>query len=369
MTQERPTPPSRPGGKNESWRVERMVQRVPAHLGETTPESVSPWIMVAGIGLLALVVCAVLFFLLGGTSRFFASATTATPTRARSITPAVTIIPVTAPPPSPSATATLVPDKYTVKPGDTLIEIAAKYKISVQAIMTANGMKDEKIRVGDVLLIPRPTPTPPPPTRTSTPVSQDSPPTAATLAASGVIYHTVQSGDTLIAIAATYGTTVDALRIANQLDSDLLRVGQTLMVPNQGWTPTATATLFAQLTPTLGSPFAYPAPNLLWPPDNFVLRGKDAPTLAWASPATLKPNEFYVLNISTGAGAQKKAWSFQIKQGTSKTLDASMYPGAEGARFAWYVVVVSQTAARAPTTTAQISASSPPSETRVFVWQ
>ena len=122
-----------------------------------------------------------------------------------------------------------------------------------------------------------------------------------------MIYHTVQSGDTLIAIAATYGTTVDALRIANQLDSDLLRVGQTLMVPNQGWTPTATATLFAQLTPTLCSPFAYPAPNLLWPPDNFVLSGKDAPTLAWASPATLKPNEFYVLNISTGAGAQKKS--------------------------------------------------------------
>ncbi len=382
MTQERPStpPPSRPGGKNESWRVERMVQRVPAHLGETTTESISPWVMVAGVILLLLVVCAVIFFLLGGTSRFFGAASaTATPTRARTpLEQPITILPVLATPVPTTPAPTPVTTKYKVKQGDNLIEIAARFKVSVQAIKAANGMQDDTIRIGQELTIPLPTPTPPPgskpPAGTPTPISFESPPTSASPAAPpGVVVYTVQRGDTLISIAATYGSTVDAIRIANQLDSDFLSIGQILNVPVGSWTPTPTMTNIPLTTATPTAPFAYAAPNLLSPSDNQTFRGsKDVPTLAWTAPATLKPNEFYVLNLSTGSGAAKKSWSLQIRQGTSKTLDATYYPGANpsGTRFSWYVVIVNQpTSSRSPTiTSAPIFAASPPTETRTFVW-
>lgn len=43
--------------------------------------------------------------------------------------------------------------------------------------------------------------------------------------------HAVESGDTLGAIAETYGTTVDMLRDVNEIDGSRIRVGQHLLVP------------------------------------------------------------------------------------------------------------------------------------------
>jgi LysM repeat protein len=43
--------------------------------------------------------------------------------------------------------------------------------------------------------------------------------------------YTVQSGDTLYEIANRFGTTVSALKNANNLTSDLIRVGQVLNIP------------------------------------------------------------------------------------------------------------------------------------------
>lgn len=43
--------------------------------------------------------------------------------------------------------------------------------------------------------------------------------------------HVVQQGDTLYAVAARYGTTVEALRLENDLSGSLVRVGQTLVLP------------------------------------------------------------------------------------------------------------------------------------------
>jgi len=386
MTPDRPNPPppSRPG-RSEPWRVERMVQRVPAHLGETTREVVSPWIMVAGVALLILVVCAVLFILLGGGTRLGLGATsaTATPTRSpRTPTPAVTILPVTLPAPSPTVGPTAATVKYKVKAGDSLIAIAAKYKVTVQAIMTANGLKDDNIRIGEELIIPLPTPTPrpatnPPPAApsTPTPLSMQSPPTPATPAETpGVIRHIVKRGDTLIGIAGIYGATVDAIRLANQLDGDMLSIGQELIVPVGAWTPTATLAPIVNTTATPTAQFVYAQPNLLWPPDKYILRGKsDAPTLSWASPATLKPNEFYVVHVEYVAGNDRKVLpSLTVKQGTSIKLDPTVYyPGANpnGTQFSWYVVVVSQAAsARSPNSAPQTFAQSPASPTWMFVW-
>lgn len=47
----------------------------------------------------------------------------------------------------------------------------------------------------------------------------------------GTIQYTVQSGDTLWAIARRYGTTVDAIKQLNGLTSDIIQIGQVLNIP------------------------------------------------------------------------------------------------------------------------------------------
>jgi LysM repeat protein len=43
--------------------------------------------------------------------------------------------------------------------------------------------------------------------------------------------HTVAAGETLFGIARRYGVTVDAIRTANDLETDQVRTGQRLVIP------------------------------------------------------------------------------------------------------------------------------------------
>ncbi len=47
----------------------------------------------------------------------------------------------------------------------------------------------------------------------------------------GPVRYTVVTGDTLTNIAGRFGTTVDAIMIANGLTSDLIQIGQVLIIP------------------------------------------------------------------------------------------------------------------------------------------
>jgi LysM repeat protein len=370
--------------------MERMVQRVPAHLGETTNEPASAWLVIAGIVLLIVVSCGVLFILLNVPERLKGFSIAAPPTATRTprvVTPGLTTVPATLPPPSPTPGPTAATVKYKVKSGDTLIMIASRYKVTVQAIMAANGLKDETIRIGDELIIPLATPTPPggasipqaPAASISTPTAISlmaaSPPTAPA-ATPGMLSHKVARGDTLISIAATYGSTVDGIRIANQLDGDFLSIGQMLQIPVGAWTPTPLPTSVAMVSPTPTSQFAYAAPNLMWPPDSYVLRGtKDVPTLSWIAAGALKANEVYVVHVDYSVdGVVKPPIVAQVRQGTSYKLPPEYYPGTSqnGAQFSWYVMIVSQgpqasSEARAETRGPGI-ATSPPSPRWSFTW-
>ncbi len=387
MTPETPTPPPSRPGRTEPWRIERMVQRVPAHLGENTAEPVSPWMVIAGIVLLALISCGVLAFVFNLPDRLgtlgASVQVTRTPTL-RVVTPAVTVLAPTAPLPTATAAATAVPIKYKVKSGDSLIAIAAKYKVTVQAIMTANGLKDETIRVGDELIIPAPTSTPAssggatpraPAQSTPTPISYQAPASPSPQSTPGTVRYTVVKGDTLITIAASFGSTVDGIRLANQMTGDYLNVGQVLLVPVGAWTPTAEPLAIAAVPPTPTSQFTYAPPYLSWPPDNqSMARSNATMTLEWQAPAALKPGEIYLVHLDYTADGQRKSAVYQVSQGTSYQIKASNYPGAT--EFSWYVVIVnsgapssqsSQTRASAPA--GQASAVSPPSETHKFTWQ
>ncbi len=69
-------------------------------------------------------------------------------------TPSPTPSPI--PSPTPKATATPSTTIYIVKDGDTLLDIADKYGVSVDALLKANGLSDpDKLSVGDKLTIPR----------------------------------------------------------------------------------------------------------------------------------------------------------------------------------------------------------------------
>jgi LysM repeat protein len=94
------------------------------------------------------------------------------PTPVRSptaVTPTATRVAVV----TPTSTATPTPPSlqtYTVKPGETLSEIAARFGVTVEALAEANDITNPAlIRAGQVLIIPIPGMTALPPTRTPTP--------------------------------------------------------------------------------------------------------------------------------------------------------------------------------------------------------
>lgn len=94
---------------------------------------------------------------------------------------------------------------YTVKSGDSLWSIARRYGTTVDAIKRANGLTSDVLQIGQVLQIP--------------------------VSGSPYVEYTVRSGDTLWDLARTYGTTVNAIKQANGLTSDVLRIGQVLRIP------------------------------------------------------------------------------------------------------------------------------------------
>jgi len=109
---------------------------------------------------------------------------------------------------------------YVVQPGDTLYAIARRYGISVNALAAANGLTTRSwIYVGQSLTLPdagtAPAPAP-----------------APTPATTGI--HIVQPGENLFRLGLRYGTTAAAIRAANGLSSDLIYVGQRLVIPGVG---------------------------------------------------------------------------------------------------------------------------------------
>ncbi len=66
-----------------------------------------------------------------------------------------TATPAAGPSGSPSPTGTPGEERYTVRPGDTLAGIAARFNTTADAIARANGITSDLIRPGQELRIPR----------------------------------------------------------------------------------------------------------------------------------------------------------------------------------------------------------------------
>jgi len=94
--------------------------------------------------------------------------------------------------------------EYIVKSGDNLYQISKRYNISVSDIMKYNNLKSNLLSIGQVIKIPN--------------------------VSSGYIEYIVKNGDTLYSIARKYNTTVDSIKNKNNLTSNLLNIGQKLVI-------------------------------------------------------------------------------------------------------------------------------------------
>ncbi len=127
---------------------------------------------------------------------------------------------------------------HTVKPGDTVWDLAQHYKTSVTAIMKANSLGSSAlIHVGDHLIIPGAVRAAGGSSKSSSSNSKVTTASKATKSTTASSRYTVKSGDTLSKIATKFGSTVSKIAGANGIDDpSRIRVGQVLTIP--GGVPT-----------------------------------------------------------------------------------------------------------------------------------
>lgn len=117
--------------------------------------------------------------------------------------------------------------------GESLWVLANRHGVSVEALALANGLTpDAQLRVGETLTVPG---------------AYTAAAEASDQGGGAEPRVTVAAGESLSEIAARHNTTVDALMSANDLTSDLLNPGETLLIP--------------PASPSVGAG----APGIIWP--------------------------------------------------------------------------------------------------------
>lgn len=121
----------------------------------------------------------------------------------------------------PTNTATSKTITYKVKSGDSLSVIARSYSTTVNELKKLNGLKSDLILIGQTLKVKSEV--------VKSPVNNGSSVSAPdkTGSISNVTY-TVKRGDSLWKIANQYKLTVAEIKVANNLKSDLINIGQVL---------------------------------------------------------------------------------------------------------------------------------------------
>ena len=101
-------------------------------------------------------------------------------------------------------------DYYVVKKGDSLWSIAKKYNMTVDELKSINNLKSNLLSIGQRLKIK-----------------------GSSVNLDNQNIYIVKKGDTLYKIANMYGITVDNLKALNNLKSNILSIGQKLIVPSK----------------------------------------------------------------------------------------------------------------------------------------
>jgi LysM repeat protein len=163
--------------------------------------------------------------------------------------PVVPEVAAPVPPPLPPTAA-----DYSVAKGDTLAGIAKKLGVKTQALVDANpGVQPTKLKIGQKLHVPATANAP-----TAAPAAAAAPGESA--AVSEPLY-TVKSGDVLYNIAKSHGTTVKALRAANNMKSDRIVVGQKLKIPVKAAASAPAPAAPAESAPSAPAATSTPSPT------------------------------------------------------------------------------------------------------------
>ena len=96
---------------------------------------------------------------------------------------------------------------YTIKKGDNLYSIARNYNISLEELINFNQQGSTLLHIGEQLLIP---------------INNQT---------NNNIQYVIKPGDTLYNIAKRYNTNVDEIKKINNLNSNMLKIGETILIP------------------------------------------------------------------------------------------------------------------------------------------
>ncbi|WBU38751.1 LysM peptidoglycan-binding domain-containing protein [Homoserinibacter sp. YIM 151385] len=133
-----------------------------------------------------------------------------------------------------TAAVTTAGGSYTIRSGDTVSRIAARFGTTTKAVLDANGLKATSIIY--------------PGQRIRIPASGGATATTGATGGSGstgtsATSYTIRSGDTVTSIAKRFGVRVEALLAANGLkSSSIIYAGRTLRIPAKGGTTTTGTT-------------------------------------------------------------------------------------------------------------------------------
>jgi LysM repeat protein len=122
---------------------------------------------------------------------------------------------------------------HTVQKGDTIYAIAQQYGVTIAQLIKLNNLLSYNLILGQKLKVHESQ------IKENEPIEQpenvnhqvgvsDNQP---------LFYHTIQAGESLYSIAQKYHTTVNEIRKNNQLNSDILNIGQQLVIPTKNQNP------------------------------------------------------------------------------------------------------------------------------------
>ncbi|WP_273124796.1 C40 family peptidase [Bacillus weihaiensis] len=134
-------------------------------------------------------------------------------------------------------TTAALADSIKVESGDTLWSLSKEHNTTVSLLKSTNSLSSDFLRIGQVLELPGASNSKAANVVTSTPTQS-----TTVITSKKDVKYVVKSGDSLWVIAKAHNTSVSELKKVNKLNSDLIRVGQTLIVKQESVTTTKPAT-------------------------------------------------------------------------------------------------------------------------------
>ncbi len=198
-------------------------------------------------------------------------------------------------------TATADAATHTVKSGDTLFEISKQYGTTVDALKADNGLNSNLILPNQVIKVNE----------------------AKAENTEATTEYTVVSGDTLGKIASKYDVTVSQLKAWNNLNSDLIVVGQTLSLQAPAQSAEPATTPVAQQAPVQQTETQVEAPA--------YQANYQAPTQSYKAPAQPTYNKVQTSQTSYKAPAQSASTGGSTK---------AQFLAAGGTEAMWNTIVL-----------------------------